>query len=262
MGPLAGARQTKTQPLRTRNRLCYNRGACRSSNPSPTSAKADGRGHRPPGAGHSGDARRPPARPFIRRLAQPVGLHARRRRGRGQGGNPRALRGRRRRHRSAHAPRRTSAAWRGRRRAVRSDRGRDDGGLRRRLRRTSAPRWPSASGLPVFLYEEASTNPARKNLEDIRRGEFEGLAAKMASPGWAPDFGPASPHETAGAVGLRRADAAHRLQHQPQHRPPGCREEDCRRHPPQQRRAPIREGHGREARRSQPGAGVDELDEL
>jgi len=37
--------------------------------------------------------------------------------------------------------------------------------------------------VPVFLYEEASTNPSRKNLEDIRRGEFEGLAAKMATPG-------------------------------------------------------------------------------
>ena len=33
-------------------------------------------------------------------------------------------------------------------------------------------------GIPVFLYEEASDNPARKNLEDIRRGEFEGLAAE------------------------------------------------------------------------------------
>src|SRR5438093_1793419 len=29
--------------------------------------------------------------------------------------------------------------------------------------------------VPVFLYEDASTNPARKSLEDIRRGEFEGL---------------------------------------------------------------------------------------
>jgi glutamate formiminotransferase len=55
-------------------------------------------------------------------------------------------------------------------------------------------------GVPVFLYEEASANPARRNLEDIRRGEFEGLAAKMASPGWAPDFGPAAPHPTAGAT--------------------------------------------------------------
>src|SRR5204863_494074 len=32
-------------------------------------------------------------------------------------------------------------------------------------------------GVPVYLYEEASANPARKNLEDIRRGEFEGLPA-------------------------------------------------------------------------------------
>src|SRR6478735_70479 len=38
--------------------------------------------------------------------------------------------------------------------------------------------------LPLFLYEEASSNPARKNLEDIRRGEFEGLAAKMSQTGW------------------------------------------------------------------------------
>ena len=59
--------------------------------------------------------------------------------------------------------------------------------------------------VPVFLYEEASVNPARKNLEDIRRGEFEGLAAKMSSPAWAPDFGPSTPNETAGAsvIGAR-----------------------------------------------------------
>jgi glutamate formiminotransferase / 5-formyltetrahydrofolate cyclo-ligase len=55
-------------------------------------------------------------------------------------------------------------------------------------------------GVPVFLYEEASDNPLRKNLEDIRRGEFEGLATKMASPGWSPDFGPAAPHVSAGAT--------------------------------------------------------------
>ena len=60
-------------------------------------------------------------------------------------------------------------------------------------------------GIPVFLYEEASDNPSRKNLEDIRRGEFERLAAKMSSPGWAPDFGPDAPHQTAGAsvIGAR-----------------------------------------------------------
>src|SRR5476649_483464 len=54
--------------------------------------------------------------------------------------------------------------------------------------------------VPVYLYEEASSNPARKNLEDIRRGEFEGLAAKMATAGWAPDYGPATPHPSAGAI--------------------------------------------------------------
>jgi glutamate formiminotransferase len=54
--------------------------------------------------------------------------------------------------------------------------------------------------VPVYLYEEASENPARKNLEDIRRGEFEGLAAKMATAGWAPDFGPSAPHPSAGAT--------------------------------------------------------------
>jgi glutamate formiminotransferase len=54
--------------------------------------------------------------------------------------------------------------------------------------------------VPVYLYEEASTNPSRKNLEDIRRGEFEGLAAKMRAAEWKPDFGPPVPHPSAGAT--------------------------------------------------------------
>jgi glutamate formiminotransferase len=60
-------------------------------------------------------------------------------------------------------------------------------------------------GVPVFLYEEAAANPARRNLEDIRRGEFEGLAAKMRNAEWTPDFGPAVPHPSAGAsvIGAR-----------------------------------------------------------
>ena len=67
--------------------------------------------------------------------------------------------------------------------------------------------------VPVYLYEEASTNPLRKNLEDIRRGEFEGLAAKMATEGWAPDFGPRTPHPTAGAtvIGARMALIAYNI---------------------------------------------------
>lgn len=68
-------------------------------------------------------------------------------------------------------------------------------------------------GIPVYLYEEASVDPARRNLEDIRRGEFEGLAAKMATPGWAPDFGPRTPHESAGAavIGARMALIAYNI---------------------------------------------------
>jgi glutamate formiminotransferase len=67
--------------------------------------------------------------------------------------------------------------------------------------------------VPVFLYEEASSNPARKNLEDIRRGEFEGLAEKMAKPGWAPDFGPSVPHPSAGAsvIGARMPLVAYNI---------------------------------------------------
>jgi glutamate formiminotransferase len=59
--------------------------------------------------------------------------------------------------------------------------------------------------VPVYLYEEAAADPARRRLEDIRRGGFEALAARMVSPGWAPDFGPSAPHPSAGAsaVGAR-----------------------------------------------------------
>jgi glutamate formiminotransferase / 5-formyltetrahydrofolate cyclo-ligase len=55
-------------------------------------------------------------------------------------------------------------------------------------------------GVPVYLYEEAASDPARRNLEDIRRGEFEGLVTKMTTPGWAPDFGASAPHPRAGAT--------------------------------------------------------------
>jgi glutamate formiminotransferase len=60
--------------------------------------------------------------------------------------------------------------------------------------------------LPVFLYEAAASTPDRRRLEHIRRGQFEGLAAKLQRPEWRPDFGPARPHPSAGAsiVGARR----------------------------------------------------------
>jgi len=55
-------------------------------------------------------------------------------------------------------------------------------------------------GLSVFLYESAATSPARKNLADVRAGEYEGLAEKLARPEWKPDFGPARFDERRGAT--------------------------------------------------------------
>ena len=73
------------------------------------------------------------------------------------------------------------------------------------LARATAQDVVSRFGIPVYLYEEAASTPARRNLEDIRRGEFEGLAAKMAQADWRPDFGPATPHPSGGAsvIGAR-----------------------------------------------------------
>jgi glutamate formiminotransferase len=73
------------------------------------------------------------------------------------------------------------------------------------LARTVAAQVAERHAVPVFLYEEAATTPARRNLEDIRRGEFEGLAGKMQQHAWRPDFGPAAPHPSAGAsvIGAR-----------------------------------------------------------
>jgi glutamate formiminotransferase / formiminotetrahydrofolate cyclodeaminase len=55
-------------------------------------------------------------------------------------------------------------------------------------------------GISVFFYEAASTNPNRKNLADIRRGEYEGLPEKLKSPLWKPDCGPATFNPKSGAT--------------------------------------------------------------
>ncbi len=61
--------------------------------------------------------------------------------------------------------------------------------------------------IPVYLYEAAATSPERQNLENIRRGQFEGIRAEIATnPARKPDFGDAKVHPTAGAtvVGARK----------------------------------------------------------
>ena len=59
--------------------------------------------------------------------------------------------------------------------------------------------------VPVYFYEEAATTPSRKNLPDVRKGEYEGRKQNITEPIWMPDVGGPMMHPTAGAaiVGAR-----------------------------------------------------------
>ncbi len=68
--------------------------------------------------------------------------------------------------------------------------------------------------IPVYLYEAAATRPERQNLENIRRGQFEGIRDEIATnPARMPDFGEARVHPTAGAtvVGARKFLVAYNI---------------------------------------------------
>jgi len=67
--------------------------------------------------------------------------------------------------------------------------------------------------LPIFLYEESATAVHRRNLADIRKGQFEGMPEKLKQAEWKPDFGPAEMHPSAGvtAVGARMALVAYNV---------------------------------------------------
>jgi glutamate formiminotransferase/formiminotetrahydrofolate cyclodeaminase len=60
-------------------------------------------------------------------------------------------------------------------------------------------------GIPVYLYEKAASRPERESLADVRRGEYEKLAEKLADPEWGPDYGPSElvPRSGATVVGAR-----------------------------------------------------------
>ena len=105
------------------------------------------------------------------------------------------------------APRSASAPGRDRRCAVRSH--------LRCYARTTASTLPSGwrrrrggdFKIPTYLYEAAARKPERVNLENIRRGQFEGVRDEIANnPHRHPDFGEAALHPTAGAtvVGARK----------------------------------------------------------
>ncbi|MGH8197735.1 MAG: glutamate formimidoyltransferase [Steroidobacteraceae bacterium] len=73
------------------------------------------------------------------------------------------------------------------------------------MARALGRRLAEALALPVYFYEYAATRPERRNLADLRAGEYEGLRQKLADPAWAPDAGPAIFNERLGAtvVGAR-----------------------------------------------------------
>ncbi len=68
--------------------------------------------------------------------------------------------------------------------------------------------------IPVYLYEAAATTLERQNLENIRRGQFEGIREEIATnPARKPDFGELRLHPTAGAtvVGARKSLIAYNI---------------------------------------------------
>ena len=54
--------------------------------------------------------------------------------------------------------------------------------------------------IPTYLYEHAASRPERRNLAVVRKGEYEGLAAKLRDPLWLPDYGPAVFNARSGAL--------------------------------------------------------------
>ncbi len=57
-------------------------------------------------------------------------------------------------------------------------------------------------GVPVYLYEDAASTPARKNLADVRKGQYEGFFDKIKGEDWVPDFGPQEMNAKSGATAV------------------------------------------------------------
>lgn len=81
------------------------------------------------------------------------------------------------------------------------------------LARSVGERVARELAVPVYLYGEAATVPGRRNLKDIRKGQYEGLKTEIAKAERKPDFGPARMHPTAGAtiVGARKPLVAYNV---------------------------------------------------
>ncbi|MCU0458777.1 MAG: glutamate formimidoyltransferase [Bacteroidales bacterium] len=66
--------------------------------------------------------------------------------------------------------------------------------------RSLAKRIGEELSLPVYCYESAAFEEKRRNLANVREGEYEGLRKKLEDPAWKPDFGPSRFDAGAGAV--------------------------------------------------------------
>lgn len=73
------------------------------------------------------------------------------------------------------------------------------------LARKLGKRLADEVGLTIYCYENAATSQQRRNLAEVRAGQYEGLPDKLANPAWQPDFGPTefNPRSGATAVGAR-----------------------------------------------------------
>lgn len=60
--------------------------------------------------------------------------------------------------------------------------------------------------IPIYCYEHAAYEDKRRNLAEVRSGEYEGLKDKLADPAWKPDFGPAEFNEKSGATAVGARD--------------------------------------------------------
>jgi glutamate formiminotransferase len=72
-------------------------------------------------------------------------------------------------------------------------------------RETAALIWERLR-VPSFLYGEAAATPLRRNLANVRQGQFEGLDTRFELPAWRPDFGDVAKHASAGAIAVGARD--------------------------------------------------------
>lgn len=74
-----------------------------------------------------------------------------------------------------------------------------------KISKSVAERIGSELDIPVYLYEESAVCKGRRNLADIRKGQYEGFFEKIKMDQWKPDYGPAVMNEKSGvtAVGAR-----------------------------------------------------------